>query len=161
MEETSEIELLEEDTQKDKFLTFNIENEFFGIEIKYVIEIIVIQAISKVPELPKYVKGIINLRGKIIPVMDIRLRFKREEKEYNDRTCIIIIEIRGMSMGLIVDKVSEVLTIPDSEIVNPPEISRYNNEYVRAIGKTSSGIKLILDCDKLLKYDDIKNLSNI
>lgn len=158
----SEIELLEEeDTQKDKFLTFKIENEFYGIEIKYVIEIIVIQDISKVPELPEYIKGIINLRGKIIPVMDVRLRFKKEEKEYNDRTCIIIIEMGDTFMGLIVDSVSEVVNIPDGELVNPPEVSRYNNEYIRAIGKTSNGIKLILDCNKLLSYEDVKSLSSV
>ncbi|PJI08206.1 MULTISPECIES: chemotaxis protein CheW [Clostridium] len=157
----AEEELIEEDTQKDKFLTFTIENEFYGIEIKHVIEIIVIQDISKIPELPEYIKGIINLRGKIIPVMDVRLRFKKKEKKYNDRTCIIIIELEDVFVGLIVDGVSEVVNIPDSEIVSPPEISRYNNEYIRAIGKTNSGIKLILDCNKLLKYDDVKNLQDI
>ncbi|MFL0250192.1 chemotaxis protein CheW [Clostridium neuense] len=162
MPEVYDIDLLdEEDTQKGKFLTFMLQNEFYGIEIKYVIEIIVIQDISKVPELPDYIKGIINLRGKIIPVMDVRLRFKKEEKEYNDRTCIVIIQMGDIFMGLIVDSVSEVVSIPDSEIVDPPDISRYNNEYIKAIGKTNNGIKLILDCNKLLKYNDIKSLSSI
>ena len=78
---------IEEDTQKDRYLVFSFGNENYGIDIKYVIEIIGIQAITEVPELPEYVKGIINLRGKIIPIMDVRLRFKKEPREYDDRTC--------------------------------------------------------------------------
>ena len=85
---------MEEDTQKDKYLTFSIGNEDYGIEIKYVTEIIGIQVITEIPELPNYVKGIINLRGKIIPVMDVRLRFKKEPLAYNDRTCVIVVDIR-------------------------------------------------------------------
>lgn len=151
----------EEDTQKDKYLTFNIENEFYGIEIKYVIEIIGIQPISEVPQLPVYIKGIINLRGKIIPVMDVRLRFEKEPREYNDRTCIIVIQIRDISVGLIVDGVSEVISIHDSEIVDPPEMSRDKNRFIRGIGKARSGVKLILDCDKLLNDKETDSLSNI
>lgn len=150
----------EEDTQKDKFLTFQLGNEFYGIEIKYVIEIIVIQAISEVPELPPYIKGIINLRGKIIPVMDVRVRFKKEEIAYNDRTCIIIVKIEDISMGLIVDAVSEVLNIQDSEIIAPPEITRRSNKYIKAIAKVNEDIKLILNCNKLLENDEIENLKN-
>ena len=84
-------QVLEEDTQKGRFLTFSLDKESYGIEIKYVTEIIGLQEITEVPELPDYIKGIINLRGKIIPVMDIRLRFKKSEKEYNDRTCVIVL----------------------------------------------------------------------
>ena len=83
----------EEDTQKGKFLTFSLGNESYGLEIKYVTEIIGIQPITEVPELPEYIRGIINLRGKIIPVMDVRLRFKKPFNEYNERTCIIVIDV--------------------------------------------------------------------
>src|SRR5476649_1859546 len=83
----------EEDTKKDKYLIFSIGEQSYGIDIKYVIEIIGIEPITEVPELPDYVKGVINLRGKIIPVMDVRLKFKKEEKEYDDRTYIIVVEI--------------------------------------------------------------------
>ncbi|MBU3099470.1 MULTISPECIES: chemotaxis protein CheW [Clostridium] len=146
-----------EDTQKGKFLTFYVGKESYGIEIKFVTEIIGIQEITEVPELPNYVKGIINLRGKIIPVVDVRLRFKKEPKEYNDRTCIIVIDIKGISVGLIVDNVSEVINIEDSNIVPPPDIkTSFNNQYIRGIGKVEDEVKLILDCDKLLNDDEIE-----
>ncbi|MDF2605963.1 MAG: chemotaxis signal transduction protein [Bacillales bacterium] len=151
----------EEDTQKGKFLTFVLGNESYGLEIKYVTEIIGIQAITVVPELPDYIKGIINLRGKIIPVMDVRLRFKKPEIEYNDRTCVIVIEIRGVSIGMIVDSVSEVLVIPDSEIVQPPEMGKGSNKYIKGIGKVGNEVKLLLDCPKLLNDEETENLGNI
>lgn len=150
---------MEEDTQKDRFLTFSIGKESFGIEIKFVTEIIGIQAITEVPELPNYVKGIINLRGKIIPVMDVRLRFKKEPKEYNDRTCIIVVDINDIFLGLIVDSVSEVLTIPEQDIVEPPQINKgFNNRYIKQIGKVGNDAKLLLDCEKLLTEDDLEQL---
>lgn len=150
-----------EDTQKGKFLTFLLEKEYYGIEIKYVTEIIGIQEITEVPEMPEYIRGIINLRGKIIPVMDVRLRFKKRFREYNDRTCVIVVEVHAISVGLIVDSVSEVLTIPESEIVLPPEVSKGENKYIKGIGKTGIGVKLILDCDKLLNDDDTERLKGM
>lgn len=151
---------MEEDTQKDRFLTFSIGKESFGLEIKYVTEIIGIQAITEIPELPKYVKGIINLRGKIIPVMDVRLRFKKDPKEYNDRTCIIVVDINDIFLGLIVDNVSEVLTIPEQDIVEPPQMNKgFNNRYIKQIGKVGNDAKLLLDCEKLLTEDDLEQLS--
>lgn len=150
-----------EDTQKGRFLTFVLGEESYGIDIKYVTEIIGLQPITEVPELPDYIRGIINLRGKIIPVMDVRLRFKKPFKEYNDRTCVVVIDIEDISIGLIVDRVSEVLTIPDVEIVPPPELSKTGNKYIKGIGKVGNEVKLLLDCNKLLREDDIENLSNI
>jgi purine-binding chemotaxis protein CheW len=164
MAETLAEEILEqeEDTQKGKFLTFSLENEFYGIEIMYVTEIIGIQAVTEVPELPGYIKGIINLRGKIIPVMDVRLRFRKEPREYNDRTCIIVIDIKGISVGLIVDNVSEVLSISEENIVPPPELSKgFNNRYIKGIGKVDKDVKLLLDCEKLLNDDEAESLGNI
>lgn len=163
MAETVEQELLEqeEDTQKGRFLTFALSNESYGIEIRYVTEIIGIQPITEVPELPEYIKGIINLRGKIIPVMDVRLRFKKPYREYNDRTCVIVIDIKDISIGLIVDNVAEVLSIPDTEIVAPPEVSKGSNRYIKGIGKVGGEVKLLLNCDKLLNDDEADSLSNI
>lgn len=163
MSEVEVRELLEqeEDTQKDKFLTFTLGNESYGIEIKHVTEIIGIQPVTEVPELPEYIKGIINLRGKIIPVMDVRLRFKKPYREYNDRTCVIVIDIKDVSIGLIVDSVSEVLSIPGTEIVAPPEVSKSGNKYIKGIGKVGSEVKLLLDCDKLLGEEEITSLENI
>ena len=151
---------MEEDTQSGRFLTFSLDKESYGIEIRYVTEIIGIQAITEIPELPEYIKGIINLRGKIIPVMDVRLRFKKEPREYNDRTCVIVIDIRDISIGLIVDAVSEVLTIPEEGIVEPPKMNRgLNNRYIKSIGKVGNDVKLLLDCEKLLTEDEMEDIS--
>lgn len=149
----------EEDTQKGKFLTFSLGNESYGIEIMYVTEIVGIQPITEVPELPDYIKGIINLRGKIIPVMDVRLRFKKNAMDYNDRTCIIVIDILDISIGLIVDTVAEVLSIPEEEIVPPPDVNKGGRKYIKGIGKTGSEVTLILDCEKLLDDDEVEVLS--
>lgn len=151
-----------EDTQKGKFLTFVLGKEVYAIEINYVTEIIGIQEISQVPELPPYIIGIINLRGKIIPVMDVRLRFKKPVIDYNDRTCIIVIDIEDISIGLIVDAVSEVIVIAEEDIVPPPELNNTsNNKYIKGIGKVGNEVKLILDCNKLLSAQEVENLENI
>lgn len=152
----------EEDTQRGKFLTFPLGNEVFGIEIKFVTEIIGIQSITYVPEVPVYVKGIINLRGKIIPVIDVRLKFKKPTVEYDDRTCIIVIDIKDISIGLIVDCVSEVIDIGDDNIVPPPSYKTgFQNKYIKGIGKVGSDIKLLLDCEKIISDDEIQILASV
>ncbi|RED58010.1 chemotaxis protein CheW [Cohnella lupini] len=148
----------EEDAQKDKFLTFSLGNELYGIEIKHVTEIIGIQSITEVPELPEHIRGIINLRGKIVPVMDVRLRFKKTFREYNDRTCIVVVDIQEISVGLIVDSVSEVLSIPATEIVPPPETGNGVNRYIAGIGKSGTSVILLLDCDRLLNDNEVESL---
>ncbi len=153
----------EEDTQKDKYLIFSIGQECYGIDIKYVIEIIGVEPITEVPELPKYIKGVINLRGKIIPVMDVRIKLKKEEKEYDDRTCIIVVEIENIDIGLIIDKVIEVANIDESNISPPPKVNleRYNsNSYIKGIGKIQNEVRLLIDCTKLLEDDEIEELKN-
>jgi len=154
--------LAEEDTQKGRYLLFSIDNESYGIGIQYVTEIIGIQKITEVSGLPDYLKGIINLRGKIIPVMDVRIRFGKKEKEYNDRTCIIVIDIMEMPVGLIVDGVSEVAVINESDISELPQLyQKHKNRFVKNIGKTGNDVKLLLDCEKLLTYEDINALDKI
>lgn len=143
-----------EDTQKDKYLTFPIGKETYGIEISKVIEIIGIQPITKVPRLPEYIVGIINLRGRIIPVINVRLRFGKEILEYDDRTCIIVIENNNVSIGLIVDSVTEVVNIPEKDIVKSPNMNNKAQKYVKIIGKVNDDIKLILDCDELMNYEE-------
>lgn len=156
---TQELLEYEEDTQKGKYLTFSLGKEFYGIEIKYVIEIVGIQTITEVPELPPYIKGIINLRGKIIPVMDVRLRFNKEVRAYDDRTCIIVVELKDISIGLVVDCVSEVLSITDENMSAPPSFSKgCQNKYIKGIGKVESDVKLLLDCEKLLNTEDLMSL---
>jgi len=150
----SEMEI-EEDTQKDKYLVFTIDKEKYGIEIKYVIEIIGIQTITKVPELDDYIKGIINLRGKIIPVMDVRVRFKKPVMEYDDRTCIVVVDVGELTVGLIVDRVSEVVNISEDQVVLPPVTSKKEkNKYINGIGKIGEEVRLLIDCNKLLNDDD-------
>ncbi|NLT13235.1 MAG: purine-binding chemotaxis protein CheW [Clostridiales bacterium] len=149
-----------EDAQKGRFLAFMIGNEAYGIEIKYVTEIIGIQSITEMPEMPSYVKGIINLRGRIIPLIDVRLRFGKEPRDYDDRTCVIVVGFNGFSYGLIVDSVYEVLSIPDEEMSPLPEVNATtNNKFIKSIGKTSSGIVLVVDCEKLLSQEDIGEIS--
>jgi len=149
----SDFLIQQEETQKDKFLTFTIGKEYYGIEIRYVTEIIGVQPITEVPELPEYIRGIINLRGKIIPIMDVRLRFSKGFREYNDRTCIIVIDADDILIGLIVDSVSEVLSIPDEDIVAPTDLK--GNKYIKGIGKTGSDVKLLLDCKQLLAEEEM------
>ena len=154
--------LQEEDTQKDKYLTFTLGEELYGIDIRVVIEIIGILPITKVPEVPDYVRGIINLRGKIIPVIDMRLRFGREFRPYTDRTCVIVIEVKDVLLGLIIDGVSEVLSIPEGETVAPPELKSANNRYIRSIGKLpDTKVVLLLDWEKLFDVEEEKMLSGM
>ncbi len=154
--------VLEEDTQHGRFLTFTLEEEVYGIEIKYVTEIIGMQSITKVPEVPEYVKGIINLRGKIIPVIDVRLKFGKKPIEYDDRTCIVVIDIIEVSVGLIVDNVDEVLTIGDQDIATPPaNKTGFENKYIKGIGKSGNKVQLLLDCEKLLKTDELEIIEGI
>ncbi len=140
-----------EDTQEDKYLTFVISKEDFGIEIRYVTEIIGIQGITQVPDMPHYVKGVINLRGKVIPVMDVRLRFGVAERPYDDRTCIIVININDQPVGLIVDRVLDVLDIQKSEIEPPPNMKKgKSNRFIQGMGKVGEQVKMLLNANKLL-----------
>jgi purine-binding chemotaxis protein CheW len=152
----------EEDTLKGRFLTFQIGKEVYGIEIKYVTEIIGIQATTEMPEMPEYIKGIINLRGKIIPIMDIRLRFRKEPKEYDDRTCIIVVDYNTIPMGFVVDSVAEVLSIADQNISEMPSFNvGAGNGFVKNIGKIGSDVVLLLDYEKLITSDEIESISEM
>ncbi len=145
-----------DDRQREKFLTFLIGSEVYGIEVKYVREIVGILAIKEIPELSDDIKGIISLRGRIIPVMDARLRFKKPIRPYNDRTCIVVVEFRERSVGLIVDSVAEVLSIAEREIAPPPDIvTSPGQRYIKGIGKVGIEVQMLLDCDRLLQYEEI------
>ena len=145
-------------TQQDKYVTFKSGNEYFGLKIEYVNEIIVFQEITQIPESEDYIKGLINLRGKIIPVLDVRIRFKQEPIEYTDRTCIIVINVKGTVVGLIVEKIAEVVEIKEEDILASPTLGHRDdsqNKYVYGIGKVGDSVKLLLDPDKLLKDEDL------
>ncbi len=159
-----EDELLEEDTQKGKFMTFQTGKEFFGISISYINEIISMTPITAIPEVQDYIKGLINLRGKIIPVIDVRLRFKMEPLEYTDRTCIIVIEVKSMTIGLIVERIAEVDTIMDDDIVPPPKLGNKDseqNKYVYGLARTGDSVKLLIDPEKLIKDEDIQVINDL
>ncbi len=151
-----------EDTLKGRFLSFLIGIETYGIEISYVTEIVGIQNITEIPEMPAYIKGIINLRGIIIPVMDVRIRFGMEPKKYNDRTCVIIVEFSGSLAGLIVDSVNEVLTLKEEDVVEVPNGKMgMNSRYLQNIGKIGSKVVLLVDCRKLLATDEFEAFKQV
>ncbi|MFP4527793.1 MAG: chemotaxis protein CheW [Candidatus Kapaibacterium sp.] len=146
----------DEDTLKDRFLTFKLGEQIYAIAIRYVREIIGIQNITGVPNIRKYIKGIINLRGNIIPVVAVRLRFRMNEIEYDDRTCIVVVQVHNLEIGLIVDEVIEVLNIPENKISQPPTTSKgTQSQFIAGIGKVGKQIKIILDVNKLL-YDSLE-----
>ena len=157
-EQSSETLLNGYNTQKGKYVTFKSGNEYFGLKIQYVNEIIVFQEITAIPESEDYLKGLINLRGKIIPVIDVRLRFKQEPFEYNDRTCIIVINVKSTVVGLIVEKIAEVVEIQEENILPSPSLGHLDksqNQYVYGIGKVGDTVKLLLDPEKLIRDEDL------
>ena len=149
----------DEDTQKDKYLTFHIGTEDYGISIAYVTEIIGIQSITEIPEMPDFIKGVINLRGKVIPVMDVRTRFKLSAREYDERTCIIVVEIDDTSVGLVVDAVNEVADIPEDQVEAPPKSKRKGGSYIQGIGKIDKEVKILLDINKILYDEELESIT--
>ena len=143
----------------DLYMVFVINNQKYALSSKYITEIIEILPITKVPFLPEYMKGIINLRSTIIPVMDARMRFGMEPIEYSERTCIIIIENEANKIGLIVDAVNEVLTIPPKQIMeSTKEKNELKESFVNGISQINNYIQLILDCDSLVNI--VGDMSN-
>lgn len=141
----------EEDTMLGQYLTFSVDREVYGISIRNVTEIIGIQPVSTLPEAPEYIKGIINLRGKIIPVIDMRIKLKKEPAEYTDRTCIIVVELEEKLAGLIVDSVAEVMSIKDENITAPPELGKNtSSRFISGIGKVDGNVKLLVKLEALL-----------
>lgn len=145
--------IVEDEIQKEQYMTFKCSDEIYGISIKYVNEIIGLSQITKVPETQDYLIGLINLRGKIIPVIDVRIRFGKEPLEYNDRTCVIVIDVKSTVIGLIVDAIDEVAAFAENEITPPPSVSDLAiqaKKYVFGIGRVNGEAKLLLDPDKLI-----------
>ena len=160
-ERSDELMDFEEDTLKDKYLTFHICKEDYGIEIRHVIEIIGIQDITEVPDTPNYIKGVINLRGKVIPIMDVRLRFGLESREYDERTCVIVVQLDDTNIGLVVDTVSEVATILESSIEPSPKRNSRGGNFIQGMGKIENQIKILLNVHKLLYDEEIEMLSEL
>ncbi len=152
MEPTSNKIYTAEDSE---VLFFTIDDTIYGIEIKYVNEIIGIEQITVVPKIPEHIKGVINIRGKVVPVISVRKRFGIEEIPYDDRTCIIVLEFEdGNQVGIIVDRVREVIVVNKNDISKTPDAKNVNaNHYIKSIINLESGIRLLLDCDKLIMDD--------
>ncbi|MDM8525062.1 chemotaxis protein CheW [Desulfococcaceae bacterium HSG8] len=144
-----------------KYLTFTLADEEYGIGILKIKEIIGMMPVTAVPQTPDFVKGVINLRGKVIPVMDLRLRFGMESIDYTERTCIIVVEITGetgnVMIGIVVDTVSEVLNIRKEDIEDPPAFgTQLDTDYILGMAKTEGAVKILLDIDRVLKSDEIR-----
>jgi len=157
---------IDELTDKEgKYLTFSLAEEEYGIGILKIKEIIGMMSITSVPRTPDYVRGVINLRGKVIPVIDLRLRFRMPEKEYTDRTCIVVVEIGGQDMelviGIVVDSVSEVLNIKQEEIEPTPAFgTSLDTDYILGMAKVDGGVKILLDIDTVLSSEEMAYLQN-
>ncbi len=146
--------------REGKYLTFALADEEYGIGILKIKEIIGMMPITTVPQTPDFVKGVINLRGKVIPVMDLRLRFGMEPIDYDDRTCIIVVEVTGQNgtvqIGIVVDTVSEVLNVAGKDIEDTPTFgTKLDTEYILGMAKMEGGVKILLDIDKVLNAEQI------
>lgn len=151
--------------KEGKYLTFSLADEEYGIGILKIKEIIGMMPITSVPRTPDYVQGVINLRGKVIPVIDLRLRFSMPESEYTDRTCIVVVEIGGQAMnmiiGIVVDSVSEVLNIKGEEIEETPSFgTSLDTDYIFGMAKVEGGVKILLDIDTVLSSDEMAQLQD-
>jgi purine-binding chemotaxis protein CheW len=152
--------------KEGKYLTFGLSDEEYGIGILKIKEIIGMMPITTIPQTPPFLKGIINLRGKVIPVIDLRLRFGMDSIEYNERTCIIVVEIETLNgiiqLGIVVDTVSEVLNVKSDAIEDTPAFgTKLNTEYILGMAKMEGGVKILLDIDKVLNTDEISAIEEV
>jgi len=142
-----------------KFLTFQLKNEEYGLEILKVREIIGVMNITTVPRTPDYVKGVINLRGKVVPVIDLRLKFDLQGADYGRRTCIIVVNVNRLDMGIVVDTVSEVINIDSEQIEETPSFGmNLNTDYILGMGKVGNEVKILLHIDKVLSAEEVLEL---
>ncbi|MFH1985017.1 MAG: chemotaxis protein CheW [Pseudomonadota bacterium] len=149
--------------REGKYLTFTLANEEYGIGILKIKEIIGMMPITSVPQTPEFVKGVINLRGKVIPVLDLRLRFGMKEIDYTERTCIIVVEVDShnghVEIGIVVDSVSEVLNIRGTDIEDTPTFgTKLDTSYILGMAKMEGGVKILLDIDCVLARKEIELL---
>ena len=161
MEENTNVSALDEMEENadiidsSEVLSFSIGETIYGIEVIYVKDIITIEQITVVPKIPDHIKGVINIRGRVVPVISVRKRFGIEEIPYDDRTCIIVLEFDdGNQVGIIVDRVQEVISVRPEDISNTPDSKNVNaNRYIKSLINLESGIRLLIDCYKLINDD--------
>ncbi len=151
-----------QDAELLQLVTFSIGDEEFGVDILKVQEIIRTMEITKVPRAPEFVEGVINLRGKVIPIIDLRRRFGLSPRSHDKDTRIIVIEINKMIVGFVVDSVSEVLRIPASTVEPPPPVvAGLESDYISGVGKLEDRLLILLDLDMLLSHDDLKAIGTL
>ena len=159
MENQATLTSEETQTRAGKYLTFVLAEEEYGLEILKVREINGMMDITAVPRTPEYVEGVINLRGKVIPVMDLRLKFGMEQAEHTEETCIIVVDVNGLEMGIIVDKVSEVLDIMSEKIEDTPTFgTNVNTEFILGMSKSGGKVTILLDISKVLDVTEVASL---
>jgi purine-binding chemotaxis protein CheW len=150
------------DSRAGKYLTFFLASEEYGVEILKVQEIIGRMPITPVPLTSRYIRGVINLRGKIHPIMDLKVKFGMDETKITDETCIIVIKTTSMMMGILVDKVSEVVNVAPGDIEDTPSFGAdVNPEYLLGVGKTGGRVRLLLDIEKVINTADVINMKKV
>ena len=152
--------------REGKYLTFSLADEEYGVGILKIKEIIGMMPITTVPQTPEFVKGVINLRGKVIPVIDLRLRFGMKKSDYTDRTCIIVVDLKSQAtdilIGVVVDSVSEVLNIKGEDIEDTPTFgTSLNTAYILGMAKMEGGVKILLDIDRVLSEEEVAALESV
>ncbi len=154
-----------ERSEAAKYLTFDLAGEVYGLEILKVQEIIGIMRITQVPTVPDFVRGVINLRGRVIPVVDLRLKFEMSTQEDTERTCVIVVQIQrdnaAVTIGIVVDEVREVAAIDDDQIEPTPSFgTSVNTDFILGMGKTEDKVVILLDIERVLSTEDMTTLSN-
>ncbi|MDR0434495.1 MAG: chemotaxis protein CheW [Gracilibacteraceae bacterium] len=141
-----------ENTLRGKYLTFILDGQCFGLDIEYILEIIGVQTVTRVPKIPPYIIGIMNLRGKVIPIIDMRLRFQKARRDYDAKTCVIVVEADEDVVGLVVDAIDEVVDIADGNISAPPGAdSDYSGNFMKGVARDKGKVRLLLDCRRILR----------
>ena len=161
----SKQEIVETSSFEGKYLTFNLMEEYYGIDVNWILQIIAIPDITQIPKTPPFVKGVINLRGKIVPVIDLRLRFKLPEQKYNDRTSIVILKFKSdkgeIYIGIIIDKVIEVLDIHTKEIEKTPTFGvELDTMFILAMAKVKNKVVTLLDVEKIFSETELTQIQN-
>ena len=162
----NEASVVKAEQRAGKYLVFHLGAEEFGIQVQKVREIMGVQDITQVPQTPPYVKGVINLRGKVIPVVDLRLKFNMPAKEYTQRTCIIVVQVKSGStlllMGIVVDEVSEVITMAAGDIEDTPDFGAHvATNYILGMAKIKDKVKILLDINEVLTSQELHGIEAV
>lgn len=161
MEDVLQKEMIDKASKGDitQYVTFNIGDEIYGVQVLKVHEIVGMTKITHVPNSMEFMKGIVNLRGKVVPVVDMRVKFRMEERKYDDQTVILIVEIKGRLIGMIVDTVSDVVSITSQNIQDTPHFStNINTDFIDSIGNKDDQLIILLDVDRILSTDEIDDM---